>query len=248
MSEVRRKRKRRKKSKKPLWITLIIILVVGGAGWGGFYYLTHRDVQAEDIGVEQDFFDFSEFDMDLDPESKPNENGEDSPDGKGGTSTVDGTNQQPGDQTEKPEKGADSTNTDPTPPINETPEKEKPNQAKPTKPIDKKQEIENKYAGVFKKLESLALTKLDTLAVNAIKDYRAGRSLADISSSYMSGANKLQANVDKVFYSQLNRMKEELKANGLDNELAVAAESSYKNAIAAKKSEMMDKVTQFSGK
>ena len=43
-------------------------------------------------------------------------------------------------------------------------------------------------------------------------------------------------------------MKNELKANGLDNSLATKAENKYKQAISAKKSELMDKVVQISGK
>lgn len=35
-------------------------------------------------------------------------------------------------------------------------------------------------------------------------------------------------------------MKAELKANGLDNDLALQAEAAYKKAIADKKSEMLD--------
>jgi hypothetical protein len=61
----------------------------------------------------------------------------------------------------------------------------------------------------------------------------------------MSAANKLQDKVDTTFYKILGQMKAELKANGLNYDLAKKAESSYKQAIAAKKSEMMDKVLQF---
>lgn len=247
MSEVRRKRKRRKKSKKPLWITLIVLFVVGGAGWGGFYYITHRDVQAEDVGVEQDFFDFSEFDLDLGPDTKLDTSSEDNTDGKG-NSTVEGNNGQPGDQTKESEKGGNSSNRVSTPPVKETPDKQDPEKENLVQPIDKKQEIETRYSTIFNRLESLALSKLDTLASNAIKDYKAGRSLTDISSMYMSAANKLQDKVDGAFYNQLNRMKQELKANGINNELASKAEAAYNQAIAAKKSELMDSVVKISGK
>lgn len=187
MEHVRERRKRRKKSKKPLWITLIVLIVLGGAGWGSFYYLTHKDVVAEDIGVDQDFFDFTEFDLDVTPVPKPNVGGEDISAGKDGDPTGKETDQKP---TDKPKDPDDSSITESTPPVSQEPSKpgeenvDQTKPGKPSKPIDKKQEIENKYSGVFDKLESIALSKLDTLAENALKDYRAGRSLVDISSTY----------------------------------------------------------------
>ncbi|WP_054957488.1 hypothetical protein [Paenibacillus dakarensis] len=262
MEQVKERRKRRKKSKKPLWITLIVLLVLGGAGWGGFYYLTHKDIAAEDIGVDQDFFDFSEFDLefnpDLIPDVEPTTDGKEVPSGKEGDPTGKEADKQPGQQPkDQPKDPKDSSITEKTPTASQKPQKPgkenvdqtKPAKpAEPAKPIDKKQEIENKYSGVFERLESVALSKLDTLAEKALKDYRAGRSLVDISSTYMSAANKLQDKVDGAFYIQLDRLKADLKANGLDNELAKKAESSYKAAIASKKNEMMEKVTKISGK
>lgn len=236
MSEVRRKRKRRKKSKKALWITLIVLLIIVGGGWAGIYQMTHRDIQAEDIGVEQDFFDFSEFELELDPEAitdnQPNkdaqENNDINPSGeaKGG--------------------GKEPANS----PSDEPPGKQELEESNPSTPVvvDKEKEIENKYIGIFARLEDIALSRLDTLAANAIKDYKAGRSIADISSVYTSAANKLQGKVDAAFYNQLNLMKNELKANGLDNSLAIQAETKYQQAISSKKSELMEKVVKFSGK
>lgn len=242
MSEVRRKRKRRRKSKKTLWITLIVLLIIGGGGWAGIHHLTHRDIQAEDIGVEQDFFDFSEFELEMDTEAvtdTDNQPNKDTPDNNDVS--------QPGNVKGGGKGTADSKLND-DPPTNET----SPGQGEGTTStpvlVDKEQQIENKYAAAFARLEDTALSRLDTLAANAVKDYKAGRSLADISSTYSSAANKLQEKVDGAFYNQLKLMKNELKANGLDNSLATKAETKYKQAISAKKSELMDKVVQFSGK
>lgn len=228
MGEVRRKRKRRKKSRKGLWITLVVLVIIAGAGYGGYYYMSHRDVQAEDIGVDQDFFDFSEFsDMD---------------------SGASGDLQDPGSGEEPAVNDLEQGTEDPT---DDTSHNSTSNEAvsdqeedHPGSSEDKLQEIEDKYTKVFKSLESTALGKLDTLAENALHDYRTGRSLADLSSTYMSAANKLQDKVDDAFYKLLDHMKAELKAAGYNNDLAKQAESEYKQAIADKKSEMLGKVTK----
>ncbi|NUU75295.1 hypothetical protein [Paenibacillus xylanilyticus] len=233
MTEVKITRKRRKKKRKALWITLITLLILAGSGWGGFHYLTHKDVQAEDVGVDQDFFDFSNFDLEsnIPPVSNNGKEEEKSPSKvASGNSSSDGP----------------STNTNNTNVENTTkPESGDAEQEQNTDPKDIAQEIENKYSATFKSLEVVATTKLNTLAENALKDYRSGRSLTDLSSTYMSASNKLQNKVDSTFYKLLDEMKAELKANELNNDLAQKAESTYTQAIAAKKSEMLDKVLQF---
>lgn len=240
MSEVkRRKRKRRRKSKKALWITLIVLLIIGGGGWVGIHHLTHRDIQAEDIGVEQDFFDFSEFEREMDTEAvTDNQPNKDTPNNNdvSQSGNVKGGG-----------KGTADSKLNNDPPTNETSPSQEEGTTTPIV-VDKEQQIENKYAVAFARLEDIALSRLDTLAANAVKDYKSGRSLADISSTYSSAANKLQEKVDGAFYNQLKLMKNELKANGLDNSLATKAENKYKQAISAKKSELMDKVVQISGK
>lgn len=229
MSEVKIRRKRKKKKRKALWITLIIVLILAGCGWGGFHYFTHKDVQAEDVGVDQSFFDFTEFEVGTKQPTGINNGKEE---GKAPTKEVSGN---------LSERPGNSNNDN----VVTKPEADDEGQEQNNDPKDKEQEIENKYSATFKSLESVATTKLNTLAENALKDYRSGRSLTDLSSTYMSAANKLQDKVDTTFYKILGQMKAELKANGLNYDLAKKAESSYKQAIAAKKSEMMDKVLQF---
>lgn len=109
----------------------------------------------------------------------------------------------------------------------------------------KEEQIKAKYTAIFQDLQSIAMNKIDQLASRAIVEYKQGKSITSLSSTYMSAANKLQEKVDEAFYQQLDRMKSELKANGLSNDLAIKAESTYKKAIAEKKSEMMDKVVKF---
>lgn len=229
MNEIRRKRKRKKKSRKALWITLSVIVILVGSGYGGYYYMSHRDVQAEDIGVSKDFFDFSEFD-DIGSIA-----GGDLQEPASGKETDTGTTKP--SVNDSSEQGTDS----------QTPGEGK-KTGKPASSEGKLQDIEAKYTKGFKRLESTALAKLDTLAENALHDYRTGRSLADLSSTYMSAANKLQDKVDGAFYNVLGEMKAELKAAGYNNDLADKAESEYKQAIADKKSEMLSKVTKTTSK
>lgn len=231
MNEVRRKRKRRKKSRKALWITLIVLVVLVGGGYSGFYYITHRDVQAEDIGVEQDFFDFSDFN-DVDSLASEDIGG-----------TADSTDSAAaGSGADKPASDSDKSVPQDNEKTSGTAETAKPESAE-----DKLKAIETKYTKVFSRLESTALSKLDTLAENALQDYRTGRSVADLSSTYMSAANKLQDKVDGTFYNLLSDMKAELKAGGFNNDLAKKAEAEYKRAIANKKSQMLKKVSEVSG-
>lgn len=234
MTEVKIRRKRRKKKGKALWITLITLIILAGCGWGGYHYLTHKDVQAEDVGVEQDFFDFSEFDVGTDKPSVSNNGKEED---KSPSEVASGN---PSDEPSANTNNANAENT--TKPESGDAEQ---GQEQNTDPKDIAQKIENKYSATFKKLEDVATTKLDTLAENALKDYRSGRSLTDLSSTYMSASNKLQNKVDSTFYNLLDEMKAELKANELNYDLANKAESSYTQAIAAKKSEMLDKVLKF---
>ncbi|WP_336765772.1 hypothetical protein [Paenibacillus sp. USHLN196] len=232
MTEVKIRRKRRKKKRKALWITLITLLTLAGCGWGGFHYLTHKDVQAEDVGVDQDFFDFSEFEVGPDKPSVSNSGKEED---KSPSKVASGNS------SDEPGINTNNVNVDNvTKPASGDTEQEQNRD-----PKDIAQKIENKYSATFKNLETVATSKLNTLAENALKDYKSGRSLTDLSSTYMSASNKLQDKVDSTFYKVLDEMKAELKANELNNDLAKQAESTYTQAIAAKKSEMLDKVLQF---
>lgn len=243
MEEVVRKRKKRKKSRKGLWIALSVIVLIVGFGWGGLYYMTHRDIQAEDIGVEQDFFEFGEF-ADVEALADTAEEEQVTADQRGGDGSGNGKAAEEGEaaSTKAPptsvDKGAEVPGD-----AGKSPGASGEPAAK-----DKRQEIERKYTKVFKRLESTALAKLDTLAQNALADYKTGRSIADLSSAYSSAANKLQGKVDETFYSLLVEMKAELKANGYGSELAKKAEEEYEQAIASKKSELLGKVAEVAGK
>ncbi|WIV20012.1 hypothetical protein QPK24_04655 [Paenibacillus polygoni] len=237
MTRFRMRRKGKKKTRKSLWITLLIMMIFIGGGWGGYHLFTHKDVQAEDIGVEVDFFDFPEFDIQSEelPVSSDGIEGLSSPkddfkaiygDTNGETATTNSSNAKDIGEINSSNSVSSS----------------KRDHNLESKDIEK--EIERKYTATFNILESKAISKIDKLAENALNDYKSGRSLSDISSTYMSAANKLQKKLDEVFNDQLERMKAELKKNGLSNDLALQVKAEYKKAIATKKSEMLNKVSQ----
>lgn len=241
MTEVRIRRKRKKKSSKGLWITLITLVILVGGGWGGYHLFTHKDVQAEDVGVDEDFFDFSDFEIessDLPFSSNEKEEDKDSPDEKDKTKVNSGDSNKGTTTNSNNEKKNEEDN-------NIQPASDDKQQDQNSELKDLEKEIEGKYSATFKSLESAAISKIDTLAENALKDYKSGRPLSDLSSTYMSAVNKLQKKLDEVFNNQLKLLKEELKANGLDNDLAVQAKAEYEEAIAAKKSEMLNKVAKI---
>lgn len=233
MEEKLRKRKRKKKNKRKvrfLWLALLTSMIIVGVSWGGFYHYTHKDIQASDIGLDSDFFDFSEFNNDSDTTtSKPSPEEEiHDPTSDSETKTrEDNDPSNKGSVSKSSEKSAMNNNSSTT--IKTT----------------KEEQIKAKYTAIFQDLQSIAMNKIDQLASRAIVEYKQGKSITSLSSTYMSAANKLQEKVDEAFYQQLDRMKSELKANGLSNDLAIKAESTYKKAIAEKKSEMMDKVVKF---
>lgn len=232
MNDLRIKKRKKKKSrrKRGLLITLIIIILLVGGGWTSYYYMTHKDVQASDIGLDSDFFDFSEFSNNSDTVISKNEDEKRILDLTTKTET-------------KTTENLESNVKDSASKSSEKPAKD--NNSSPKVKTIQKEQIEAKYTAIFQNLQSIAMNKIDQLASRAIVEYKQGKSITSLSSTYMSAANKLQEKVDEAFYQQLERMKGELKANGLSNDLAIQAESAYKKAIAEKKSEMMDKVVKF---
>lgn len=237
MEEKLRKRKRKKKNKRKvrfLWLALLTSMIIVGVSWGGFYHYTHKDIQASDIGLDSDFFDFSEFNKDSDTTiSNPSQE-------KEIHELTSNSETKPREDKDPSVNGSVSKSSD-KPAMNNNSS----TIVKTTVKATKKEQINEKYTAIFQNLQSIAMNKIDQLASRAIVEYKQGKSITSLSSTYMSAANKLQEKVDEAFYQQLDRMKGELKANGLSNDLATKAESTYKKAIAEKKSEMMDKVVKF---
>ena len=235
MGEIRKRKRRKKKSYKlAIWITLAILVILGGGGWGAYHYITHRDVQAADIGVEDDFFDFSAI---TDNSPATTSGGSVTSADPAGTTTGGGknsSNTSTSGSTEGQGTGdskAGSTGT-----------------TGASAGAGSQQAIEAKYSSVLKQLQQAALSKLDTLASNAVSDYKRGRSVTDISSTYLSAANKLQGAVDSAFATEVGRMRDDLKKSGYSPEAADQAQAAYAAAVSAKKSEMLSKARELVGK
>lgn len=217
--------------KKILLSSLVLVLLVAGGAWWAFNYYTHRDVSTADIGVEDNFFDFDEFIIDDELLAE----------GDGAPATED----------VETLASSISGEADPkTTPAEPSTEKKADAKQEPKTPAanagkDSTAALEKKYDKIFAKLQEAALARLDTLANNALKDYKEGRSLRDVSSTYMSAANKLQDKVDSAFYIALNRMKKELDSKGLDHSLAKKAEGAYNKAIEKKKSDLTSKMLKI---
>lgn len=209
--------------KKILLSTLIVVLLLAGGGWWTVHHYTHRDISTADIGVEDNFFDFDEFIIEADIsdgdaagiESDPSIDTE-----------IDLKTELPADHNVDTKKDSQETQVDPVSHAEKTPEAI----------------VKQKYDKMFDNLQDVATSRLDTLANNALNDYKSGRSLRDVSSTYMSAANNLQDKVDDTFNKALVRMKQELDEKGLDRNLTKEVEASYHEAIANKKSELTNQM------
>ncbi|MBC2722535.1 MAG: hypothetical protein HGJ97_07595, partial [Desulfosporosinus sp.] len=142
--------------------------------------------------------------------------------------------------------------TDDTNEINETPDN-KPKQTEPepgtiAAPVKQTttpkeftlEEINNKYKSQFSYLQSVALSRLDTLYSAAVQEYAQRKKEGTINRSalaqkYIQAGNMLEANMDRQFSNTLNAMQAELIANNLPTDLIDAIESEYENAKSDKR-------------
>ncbi|MBC2728493.1 hypothetical protein [Desulfosporosinus sp.] len=151
--------------------------------------------------------------------------------------------------------------TDDTNEINETPDN-KPKQTEPepgtiAAPVKQTttpkeftlEEINNKYKSQFSYLQSVALSRLDTLYSAAVQEYAQRKKEGTINRSalaqkYIQAGNMLEANMDRQFSNTLNAMQAELIANNLPTDLIDAIESEYENAKSDKRSQLLSKLTK----
>jgi len=110
-------------------------------------------------------------------------------------------------------------------------------------------EINNKYKSQFSYLQSVALSRLDTLYSAAVQEYAQRKKEGTVNRSalaqkYIQAGNMLEANMDRQFNSTLNAMQAELVANNLSTDLVDAIESEYENAKSAKRSQLFSKLTK----
>lgn len=226
----------------------VVLLAIGGIGWWWVYSLMHYDVTEAELGVEVGFFDFQDLitvpDTGIDFSKIQQPTDPVVVDSSGEPSTPKDSNEQTGSQSSSTtignaNAGGQSSTTD-----------SKQNNQTETQvvlsPEQKLDIIREQYFQSFTQLQNVALSRIDTLVQLAKDEYKKkknekGFSKIDLASKYMSAGNKLQAEVDKVFYQVLEQMKKDLQANDLPLDLAKEAEKEYKRRIEEKKEELMSK-------
>jgi hypothetical protein len=136
------------------------------------------------------------------------------------------------------EKGTDQeqSNTGTTPAKNDVTEK-----------TVTEDEISGKYSSQFSHLQNVALGRLDTLYSTAIREYEEVRKAGTVNRSellqkYIQAGKTLEASVDKQFYSALNAMEAELKANNLSTDIVGVYKNEYEKAKSSKRSQLLAKV------
>ncbi|TGE31660.1 hypothetical protein [Desulfosporosinus sp. Sb-LF] len=108
-------------------------------------------------------------------------------------------------------------------------------------------ELNNKYKPQFNHLQSVALSRLDTLYSTAIQEYVQGSKAGTLNrpelvQKYLQAGTMLEASIDSQFYSTLNAMQAELVANNLSTDILGAIKSNYEKAKSAKRSQLLAKV------
>lgn len=114
------------------------------------------------------------------------------------------------------------------------------------KPITQ-EEINNKYKPRFNHLQNVALSRLDTLYLAAIKEYESRKKAGTLNSSelakkYIQAATMLESSLDNQFYSTLDAMKAELKANNHPTNIVDSYKSEYEKAKSDMRSLLLAKV------
>jgi hypothetical protein len=236
------------------WILLslaLFFLLAGGGGWWWIYHLMHVDITPAELGVEEDFFDFSSAIMipELESGHPVSQNQIDQQSTHGGitgSTTVNGSDHS---GTSGVQGGANNTNNigDATVTAKNSGTVQNQQQWDQLTPDQKLEIIRDKYVHSYTQLQNLALDRLDTLVSLAKQEYNLKKNSADFSkidfaSKYSSAANKLQDEVNRVFYQVLEQMKKELKENKLPLNLAKEAEDTYKSLIKKKKDELLSKM------
>ncbi|WP_195576633.1 hypothetical protein [Paenibacillus sp. 1001270B_150601_E10] len=245
-------------------ITALVLLIAGGAVWWGIDYFTNREVTTTELGVDSDFFNF-EFAMDEeelesggvaapgDPASETDESPvEKSVPPKGDhNQTLNPQAGQKGQSTSVPSSSHEQEEFGKTSRMNEPPKKSEGNPPSRTSHTQTEEQIRTKYMKLFKRLESTAIRRLETLGDKAKVEYirykqgESERSLSDLSSLYLSAAKKLESNVNTAFDGLLERMSSELKANHHGLSLVKEAEQTFREAVEQKKSDMLAKAANM---
>lgn len=110
-------------------------------------------------------------------------------------------------------------------------------------------EINNQYKSQFSHLQSVAMSRLDTLYSSAAQEYKQSSKAGTLNRSalvqkYIQAGTILEANLNSQFYSTLNAMQAELIANNLPTDLVGVYKNEYEKAKSYKRSQLLAKVRQ----
>jgi hypothetical protein len=107
-------------------------------------------------------------------------------------------------------------------------------------------EINNKYSPKFSYLQSVALSRLDTLFSAAVQEYVRDKKSGTLNRSqlaqkYIQAGTMLEGSVDKQFYNTLNAMQADLAANNLPTDIIGVKRNEYERAKSDKRSQLLAK-------
>ncbi|KLU60298.1 hypothetical protein CEB3_c31490 [Peptococcaceae bacterium CEB3] len=106
--------------------------------------------------------------------------------------------------------------------------------------------VVRKYMPEIQSLQSVALSRLDTLYAAAVQEYRQEKATgrvnrAALAQKYIQAGNLLEGNVDGRFYSILGSMQSELVSDGLPTDQVGVIKREYEAAKAARRSAILGK-------
>ncbi|CAA7603118.1 Hypothetical protein DEACI_3941 [Acididesulfobacillus acetoxydans] len=106
--------------------------------------------------------------------------------------------------------------------------------------------VVGQYLPEIRSLQSVALSRLDTLYAAAVQEYREDKAAgtlnrAALAQKYIQAGNLLEANVDNRFYSIMGSLHSELVSDGLPTDEVGVIKSQYEAAKAARRSAILGK-------
>ncbi|KLU62688.1 hypothetical protein CEB3_c10000 [Peptococcaceae bacterium CEB3] len=107
-------------------------------------------------------------------------------------------------------------------------------------------EVVGQYLPEIRSLQSVALSRLDTLYAAAVQEYRQDKATgrvnrAALAQKYIQAGNLLESNVDSRFYSIMGSLQSELVSDGLPTDEVGVIKSQYEAAKAARRSAILGK-------
>ncbi|MFN7250697.1 MAG: hypothetical protein ACK4M9_07835 [Anaerobacillus sp.] len=107
--------------------------------------------------------------------------------------------------------------------------------------------LEEKYLPQFQEIEHLAVTSLNELINEAYIEYERkkenGEHTLPILFSYIEKGKKIERDIDLAFQSLLTEMKTEIKAKGLQEDIAIRYEQQYLKSKRKNKLNILKNIT-----